>query len=78
MTKRVQVDRRRKPEAQRKASEAFHYYLAGLSYSEIAERSGYSNPGNAWRAVQRVLDDVPDPGKIARQRTVENHRLDAI
>lgn len=78
MTKRVQVDRRRKPEAQRKASEALHYYLAGLSYSQIAERVGYSNPGNAWRAVQRVLDDAPDPGNIARQRTVENHRLDAI
>ncbi|MDQ3764714.1 MAG: hypothetical protein M3460_25240 [Actinomycetota bacterium] len=55
MTKRVQVDRRRKPEAQRKAGEAFRYYLAGLSYSEIAARAGYSNPGNAWRAVQRGL-----------------------
>ncbi|MGH4011013.1 MAG: hypothetical protein ACRDTH_23120 [Pseudonocardiaceae bacterium] len=78
MTERVQVDRRRKPEAQRKAREAVHHYLAGLSYSEIAARAGYSNPGNAWRAVQKFLDDTPDPANSTRQRTVENHRLDAI
>jgi hypothetical protein len=63
--------RRRKPEAQRKASEAVHHYLAGLNSREIAEHAGYSNPGNAWCAVQRFLDDTPDPANSTHQRMVE-------
>ena len=51
--------------------------LAGRSYDQIAHEVGYTNRGNAWRAVQRALRDrvVADVDEL---REVELARLDAL
>lgn len=33
---------------------------------------------NAYRAVQRHIDNLPDPGPTDRRRSIEHQRLDAI
>jgi hypothetical protein len=67
-----------KAEAQARAGEAFSLSLAGVSYGEIATRLGYGNMGNAYRAVQRYIDSLPDVGNTARRRAIEHQRLDAV
>lgn len=49
----------------------------GLGYKEIAEQLGYSNKGNAWRAVQRALTEiVREPAE--HLRASEASRLDEL
>lgn len=76
-------DKPRKPrstkaEAQAKAGEALALHLTGLSYGVIAERLGYGNMGNAYRAVQRYIDNLPDAGPTNRRRAIEHQRLDLV
>jgi hypothetical protein len=67
-----------KAEAQAKAGEALALHLTGLSYGVIAHRLGYGNMGNAYRAVQRYIDNLPDSGPTSRRRAIEHQRLDLV
>lgn len=67
-----------KVEAQARAGEAFSLSLAGVSFGDIAQRLGYGNMGNAYRAVQRYIDRLPDAGNTTRRRAIEHQRLDAV
>jgi hypothetical protein len=77
-TDRPRRKRSTKQEALARAGEAFSLSLAGVSYGEIAQRLGYGNMGNAFRAVQRYIDQLPDAGNTARRRSVEHQRLDSV
>lgn len=70
--------RRTKSAAQARAEEAFTLSLTGLSWRDIAKQLGYGNPGNAWNAAQRYVDMLPDPGNVARRRSIEHQRLDQV
>lgn len=70
--------RRTKADAQARAEQAFTLSLTGLGWRAIAEQLGYGNPGNAWKAAQRFVDMLPDPGNTARRRSIEHQRLDAV
>lgn len=51
--------------------------LAGMTYSEIAERHHYSDGSAARKAVVRALDAV-EARLVDEYRTIENARLDLI
>lgn len=57
--------------------DAVQLALAGATYQQIADQLGYTNRGNAWRTVQRVLARV-DAEDAAALRTVEGGRLDRM
>jgi hypothetical protein len=58
-------------------TEAARLLEQGHSYDEIAEELGFSSRGNAWRAVQRVLRDVPVKA-VSQLRAREFARLELL
>jgi hypothetical protein len=78
VTDKPRRKRSTRAEAQARAAEAFSLHLTGLSYGVIAHRLGYGNMGNAYRAVQRYIDALPDAGNTARRRSISHQRLDLI
>ncbi len=58
-------------------AKAVELALAGSSYDEIAHEIGLANRGNAWRTVQRALNDRVVAG-VDELREVECARLDAL
>jgi hypothetical protein len=63
VTDKLRRKRSTRAEAQARAAEAFALHVTGLSYGDIARRLRYGNMGNAYRAVQRYIDNLPDAGK---------------
>jgi len=56
---------------------ALEFRKAGLSYEEIAHRTGYKTPQAAWKAVQSALNrSLKEAGEEVR--TIELQRLDAM
>lgn len=58
-------------------TEAARLLEQGLSYDEIAEELGFASRGNAYRAVQRVLRDVPVKA-VSQLRAREFARLELM
>ena len=58
-------------------AKALELHLAGATYDAIAEAVGYSDRGNAYRAVQQALDDL---GTYTTDDSVQTElaRLDAM
>lgn len=57
-------------------NEALRLRLARMSYRQIAQRVGYSNPGSAHRAVEKALKSIPRENATAL-RNLEGETLDA-
>jgi len=70
--------RRSKTDAQARAEQAFKLSLTGLGWREIARQLNYGNPGNAWRAAQRFIDNMPDQGSSNRRRVIAHQCLDEV
>ena len=78
MTDKLKRRRATKTQALEKAAQALTLHLTGESYRDIAKRLGYGNSGNAVRAVQRYIDQLPDAGNTTRRRSISHQRLDII
>lgn len=63
--------------AAQRADEALRLRLNRVPYRDIARRVGYSNPGSAYRAVERALKNLPRENALAL-RTQELETLDAV
>ena len=65
------------PTVDEKRAQALELHLAGATYDQIAQKVGYTDRGNAHRAVQRALDDL---GTYTTNDsiTTELARLDAM
>lgn len=58
-------------------AEACRLLAAGKSYREIAAELAYGNPGNAHRAIEKVLAETLQPA-AEHLRTLELQRLDML
>lgn len=51
--------------------------VEGKSWREAAKMAGYGDPGNAWRAAQEAIADIPREA-ADEARSLEMQRIDAI
>lgn len=67
----------RRIEAAEKRRRALQLRKAGATFDQIAEQVGYDNKGNAYRAVNQELADLPKED-AAELRDLEMARLDSL
>lgn len=67
----------RRIEAAEKRRRALQLRKAGATFDQIAEQVGYDNRGNACRAIQQELADLPKEDAV-ELRDLELARLDSL
>lgn len=68
---------RRQPAGRVKAQECLELRLAGKSWQEIADATGYRDRSGPQKAVERLLDTV-EHQEAGKYRSIESARLDAL
>lgn len=71
------VKHARAMKARERERAAIQLKLAGASYSQIAERLGYSHPNSAYEAVKRAMERLPNP-EAETLRRVHHARLEHL
>ncbi|MCR1784110.1 hypothetical protein KVF89_16340 [Nocardioides carbamazepini] len=69
--------RRVRADALERAEQAWRMRTAGLSWSEVATRLGYSDRSNVIRLVREVFEELPEPDRT-ELRSLWRDRLERV